>query len=76
MSGEWPKAWGEITPDLSDSPFTVVTTNYVDLGPLRCYDDTVYINPDSVWEGENRDRWMPLGNFLAGEPTGDERGGA
>jgi hypothetical protein len=70
MSDEWPKAWDEITPDTDTTPFASIGTTWVDLGPLRMYDDTVYINPDSVWEGDNRDVWMPLGHFLAGGSVG------
>lgn len=72
MSDEWPKAWDDITPDTSDSSPFITNTTWVDLGPMRFYDETVYINPDAVWEGENRDVWMPLGNFLAREAVDDD----
>lgn len=69
MSDEWPKPWDEITADTGDSSFMSIGASWVDLGPLRFYDETVYINPDAAWEGENRDRWLPLGRYLAGERT-------
>jgi len=68
MSDEWPKPWGAITPDLANEPFQAFSTQYINAGPLRIYEGTIYVNVDAVWEtDENRDLWMPLGNYIAGE---------
>jgi len=64
---EWPKPWSLIQDTGPPNGIGVIGSQYLDMGPLRTYDGTVYINADAGHEtDENRDRWMPLGVYLAG----------
>lgn len=73
MSDEWPKPWDEITEATETYPggdgllVSSLGYNMIDLGPLRAYEGTVYINADGGREGENGDEWLPLGVYLSGE---------
>jgi len=63
---DWPKPWGDIKPSPEDDILIDFATQYIDIGPLRCYDDTIYINADAGREtDENKDAWMPLEIYFA-----------
>lgn len=68
MSDEWPKPWDEITPDQDTDekvPVWSTMTSWVELGPLRLYDGTAYINAKGgVETEENPDQWLPLDRYL------------
>jgi len=77
MTEQWPQPWGDILPDSEDSGILFDSSeSWVDFGPVRFYDETVYINFDSVWEtDENRNLWMPLGDFFAGQSSATDTTG-
>jgi len=67
MTDEWPKPWGEIKPEPEgDKVIINAATQYVDISPVRCYQDTVYINAGGgePTDDDNRDLWLPLGVYL------------
>jgi hypothetical protein len=66
MTDEWPKTWNEITPDQNGSGMMMSARySWTDLGPLRLYDGTAYINArGGVETDKNPDEWLPLGVYL------------
>jgi len=72
VPSEWPKPWDEITgiSEQTTEPDAKYFASgfgpsWMDMGPLRIYDETVYINADGGHEtDENRDRWMPFGVYI------------
>lgn len=71
-TSEWPKPWKQVTENV-DSQLIVRHDEWVDIGPLRRYEGTVYMNVDGGRESEeNRDLWMPLEAYIrrtASEPN-------
>lgn len=67
---DWPKRWEAINSPTStdgDGVSAAAIEQWVDFGPIRTYHGTVYINADAgTSERDNRDLWMPLGNYLTG----------
>jgi len=69
---EWPKPWDIIRDTAPPNGRMTVSSQYLDMGPLRAHDGTVYINVDGgVETDENRDLWMPLAVYLAGGYSDD-----
>jgi len=65
MSGEWPKPWDDIREPKDDSMFADFSDRWVDMGPLRAYNDTVYIRDNAGRENiEYNDGWWPLERYL------------
>lgn len=66
---EWPKKWDDIgyTPERDDIFIDSIHGGFVDFGPLRIYEDTVYINEVGGDVDMESEFWMPLGVYLRGD---------
>jgi hypothetical protein len=64
MSDDWPKPWSEIKDDPDMDGFVDMKTSWVDMGSIRMYADTVYINTHAGQEGANLNEWYPLDEYI------------